>query len=76
MLGEPPRIRELRPGVPGRVIARLLYTAGGGRTAEVFAAATEAEVLDAWHARAIPAAFPEYGLRVTTASTAAKGTGA
>lgn len=70
--GEPPRISELRPGAPGRVVARLLFTADGGRTAEVFAAATEAEVLSAWHARAIPAAFPEYGLRVKTAGTAPK----
>lgn len=72
VLGEPPRIRELRPGAPGRVVARLLFTVDGGRTAEVFAAATEAEVLTAWHARAIPAAFPEYGLRVNPASGAQK----
>ena len=79
-LSRPPRIRELRPGAPGRVVARLLFTAAvpqaagktaaqtAAQTAEVFAAATEAEVVSAWHARAIPAAYPEYGLRVSPVS--------
>lgn len=71
ILGQPPRIRELRPGAPGRIVARLLFTVSSGHTAEVFAAATEAEALGAWYARAIPAAYPEYGLRVTPVSGAA-----
>jgi hypothetical protein len=74
-LSPPPRIRELRPGAPGRIVARLLFTVGpvqtAGQTAEVFAAATEGEVLSAWYARAIPAAYPEYGLRVSPVSGAA-----
>jgi hypothetical protein len=70
ILGQPPRISELRPGAPGRIVARLLFTVSPGRTAEIFAAATEAEVLSAWHARAIPAAYPEYGLRVRPVSGA------
>jgi hypothetical protein len=68
IFGQPPRIRELRPGAPGRVVARLLFTVTAGQTAEVFAAATEADVVAAWHGRAIPAAYPEYGLRVGTVS--------
>jgi hypothetical protein len=68
ILGQPPRIRELRPGAPGRIVARLLFTATSAQAAEVFAAATEAEVVSAWHARAIPAAYPEYGLRVSPVS--------
>lgn len=73
-LGEPPGIRELRPGAPGRIVARLLFTTTAAHTAEIFAAATEAEVLSAWYARAIPAAYPEYGLRVSPASGASPAT--
>jgi hypothetical protein len=68
ILGQPPRVGELRPGAPGRIVGRLLFTVSPGRTVEVFAAATEEEALSAWHARAIPAAYPEYGLRVRPVS--------
>jgi len=70
ILGEPPRISELRPGAPGRIVARLLFTVSSGRTAEVFAAATAAEALSGWYDRAIPAAYPEFGLRVREVSGA------
>jgi hypothetical protein len=70
-LGPPLAVRvEYSPpaGAPGRIVARLLFTVSSGRTAEVFAAVTEAEALSAWYDRAIPAAYPEFGLRVRSVS--------
>jgi len=52
------------PVAPDGIIAHLLFTAESGVRAYVFTAATTYEVLRAWLEVAVPAEFPEYGLRV------------
>ena len=58
---EPPQLLELRPGAPGRIVARLLFTASPAGVAHVITAATDDDLLRAWYGEVIPAAIPEYG---------------
>lgn len=67
---KPPRLMELRPGAPGRVVARLLFTAPDQDRAEIITAATENQVLRAWYRQAVPAVIPEYGFRSRRTSDA------
>jgi len=53
----PAGLMELRPGAPGKIVARLLFTAKDQETANVIAAATEDEILHAWYDEVVP---PDY----------------
>jgi len=65
---DPPVLMELRPGAPDGIIAHLLFTPTSAGRAYIFTAATTNEVLRSWLAVAVPAEYPEYGLRAGRAS--------
>jgi hypothetical protein len=48
------QLRELRPGAPKGIVARLLFTVEPGQPVQVLAAATERDVLAAWYDRVVP----------------------
>lgn len=48
------QLMELRPGAPEGIVARVLFTVGPGRSAQLVGAATERDVLGAWYDRVVP----------------------
>jgi hypothetical protein len=54
-------LMELRPGAPGQIVARLLFTVKEPKTAHIIAAATEDEILHAWYDDVVPPDYAGYG---------------
>jgi hypothetical protein len=48
------QLKELRPGGPKGIVARLVFTVGPGQPAQFIAAATESDVLAGWYDEVVP----------------------
>lgn len=57
----PASLMELRPGAPGEIVARLLFTVEDPETVNVIAAATEDEILHAWYDDVVSLDYAGYG---------------